>query len=305
MTWVLIFGSLAFFAAPMLVEAFRKRMGDSARETAPGSFATLSQGVTHYQWFGPVRGPVLVCVHGLTTPSFVWKRMVAGLALLGFRVLTYDLYGRGFSDRPDGPQSRAFFIQQLNDLMAHEQIDGTPVTLFGYSMGGSIVTVFAAQHPNKVRQLILLAPAGMGIVSRGIVGFIARTPVIGDWLMFALYPGKFRQEARSEGDAEIVALQVRELQYRRFVPAVLASVRGILAEQLQQDHTLVQRHGIPVLAIWGLLDKTIPLKNKGKLAKWNSDVDHVVIDAAGHGLAYTHPEGVLAAIEAYLAGQKA
>ena len=80
-------------------EAFRKK--------APGRFAKLSQGVTHYQWVGAARGPVIVCIHGLTTPSPVWYAIAGGLERIGYRILIYDLYGRGFSDAVSGPRRRA------------------------------------------------------------------------------------------------------------------------------------------------------------------------------------------------------
>lgn len=83
-----------------------------------------------------MRGPVAVCVHGLTTPSFVWHGLARGLATFGYRVLIYDLYGRGYSDRAPGHQDQAYFLQQLNDLLEDQQIKGD-ITLLGYSMGGA------------------------------------------------------------------------------------------------------------------------------------------------------------------------
>lgn len=85
---------------PVFAELRRIRMTPEVRSEAEGSFATLSQGDTHYTWIGPLRGPVAVCIHGMTTPSFVWHGLAKGLAAWGYRVLIYDLYGRGYSDRP-------------------------------------------------------------------------------------------------------------------------------------------------------------------------------------------------------------
>jgi hypothetical protein len=55
--------------APTVAEVLRPRMGPKAREEAPGEFADLSRGVTHYQWLGPEGGPVVVCVHRDCTPA--------------------------------------------------------------------------------------------------------------------------------------------------------------------------------------------------------------------------------------------
>lgn len=284
-------------AAPFLREATRQPMGPAARRDAPGEMTALSRGRTHYRWHGPARGPVVVCVHGLTTPSFVWGGLIGGLTDLGCRVLTYDLYGRGYSDRPGGVQDEAFFVGQLEELLADRRVGGD-ITLIGYSMGGAIATCFAARHPGRVRRLLLLAPAGMGMQDTGMIRFIRATPLIGDWLMLAFFPRRHRRGVRSEqGTAsavpDIVVLQLRELKWRGFVPAVLASLRGILSRALEGEHRALQAAGVPVLAIWGRQDAVIPLSASDRLADWNLDARHAVIEGAGHGLTYTHSGQIL------------
>lgn len=293
----IVLGLLIVIALPHLQEAMRKPMNNAARKDADGSFATLSQGVTYYEWHGPKRGPVAVCVHGLTTPSFVWRGLAKGMVLLGYRVLTYDLYGRGYSDRVPGPQDRAFFLQQLTDLLEDQKV-GQDITVCGYSMGGAIATVFAATHPERVRHLVLLAPAGMGVNMGPVTRFVAQTPVIGDWLMLASFPRRHRKatdaERRLPSSVEnIVGLQQRELRYKGFVASVLASMRGILSETLQAEHKAIHNAGVPVLAIWGRKDTVIPLSAMGQLAEWSRDAKQEVIDTAGHGLTYTDTDVVL------------
>ena len=72
---------LAFFALPILKEATKKKLGEKERTNAPGNFVTLSRGVVHYRWFGPETGDLVVCIHGLTTPSFV-LRVWQGIMLI-------------------------------------------------------------------------------------------------------------------------------------------------------------------------------------------------------------------------------
>ena len=109
MLWFVLLVLALAALLPFADEWRRKPMNAAARTVARGDFADLSQGRTCYRWTGPLRGPVAVCVHGLTTPSQVWDSIAEGLAAQGFRVLTYDLYGRGFSDRPPGRQDAGFF----------------------------------------------------------------------------------------------------------------------------------------------------------------------------------------------------
>ncbi|MBL3562611.1 alpha/beta fold hydrolase, partial [Rhodovulum sulfidophilum] len=93
---------LMLLAAWPLAEALRRPMAARARSEAPGEIAALPRGRTHLVWEGPAEGPVLVLLHGLTIGSHMLDRLAGGLAARGYRVLRYDLYGRGFSDRPRG-----------------------------------------------------------------------------------------------------------------------------------------------------------------------------------------------------------
>lgn len=302
--WVIVAALMALVALvvvwPFLREARKPKMDATARRDAPGAFVELARGTTHYRWLGGARGPVAVCVHGLTTPSFVWEPIARGLGRLGFRVLVYDLYGRGYSDRPRGPQDAPFFVAQLADLLESQGVEDD-ITLLGYSMGGAIAASFAATYPEKLRQMVLLAPAGMGHDLGPIVQLVKERRWLGGWLMHLMYGRSFRHGTEAERDLPssiegVVDLQQRELEFRGFVPAVMASFRGFLDENLEEEHREISREDIRVLAIWGREDEVIPITGMGKLAEWNRTARHEVIEGAGHALAYSHTDEVLHAM---------
>ncbi len=300
MGWVFLILLALIIALPFIRERRKPAMDAEARRIAPGEFAQLSRGVTHYQWLGAARGPVAVCVHGLTTPSWVWGPIAAGLGALGFRVLVYDLYGRGYCDRPEGPQDAPFFIAQLADLLEDQGIEDD-ITLLGYSMGGAISAAFGATYPEKLRQMVLIAPAGMGHDLDPIARVVKERKRLGTWLTYAFYARSFRAATEAARDLpsaidNVVDLQLQELTYRGFVPAILASLRGMLDEDLHEQHVEISRENIPVLAIWGKDDEVIPIGGMGKLAEWNRAARHEVIEGAAHGLAYTHPDEVIYAM---------
>lgn len=294
--WLLA-GLAIVVLAPTVAEILRPRIGPSARQSAPGEFAELSRGVTHYQWHGPEGGPLVVCAHGLTTPSFVWDGITPRLAEQGFRVLTYDLYGRGYSDRPRGAQDGAFFTAQLEELLNHLGVEGK-FALMGYSMGGAIGACYAAKYSNRLNKLILLAPAGMGHDLGPVARLVVNYGGFGRWLFMAMYGRSFRQGTEAERDLatsvpNIVDRQQNELRYRGFRGAVLSSMRGILDRNLEDEHRAIAASGVPVLAIWGREDEVIPISGLGKLAEWNRNAEHEVIEGAGHALAYSHTDDVV------------
>lgn len=299
MNWVL--AALALIAAaPFLCEGLRPGLGRAARRQAPGAFADLSRGPTHYRWLGAEAGPVAVCVHGLTTPSFVWEPIARGLGAMGLRVLIYDLYGRGYSARPRGAQDAAFFVGQLEELLDDQQVTGD-ITLLGYSMGGAIAAAFAARHPGRLRRLVLLAPAGMGHDLGPVARLVTNHNWLGRWLMLAFYRRSLARATEAERglDSEIenmVDRQLHEMRWRGFAAAVLASLRGILDGDREDDHRAIAQAGVPVLAVWGGGDEVIPISGKDRLAQWNGAARQAVIDGAGHTLAYTDSKAVLEAM---------
>ncbi|MBP0483148.1 alpha/beta fold hydrolase [Sagittula salina] len=293
----------ALVALPALRELRRAPRGRRLREEAPGDFAALPGGRTHYTWLGPERGPVAVCVHGLTTPSYVWLGLARKLVAMGFRVLIYDLPGRGYSDAPRGLQTPGMFATQLDGLLAQEGVEGD-ITLIGYSMGGMIAALWAAKNVHRLRQLILLAPAGMGITLDAKTRWARDWPLVGDWVFHMLYPGAAAralraQEAEPSSVEGIVDRQRAEMGRRGYVRSVLSSLRGTLRRSSEAAQRNLSAAGVPVLAIWGREDPVVPLSAMGQLSQWNRTVRQVVVDGAGHGLPYTHTDSVAAAIRAH------
>lgn len=291
MTWFLLILLAILAAAPFVLESRRHIIDEADRRSAPGQFAALSQGVTHYQWLGPTRGPVVVAVHGLTTPSPVWAEVAEGLGKIGYRVLVYDLYGRGLSGAPIGPQDRAFFLRQLTDLLSDQGLE-QDLTLLGYSMGGAVATAFAGDQPDRVKRLILLAPVGLGNPEDGMMRFIRQTPLIGDWLFLALSGWKIRRIISAESSV-LAPVQRAELGRKGYLPAVLSAIRGMLQDRQEAEHRAIGRAGVPVVALWGQADKVAPLSGLGTLAQWNRNARQEVIAGAGHGMPYTHGGAVI------------
>lgn len=295
MTWVILVLLVVVAGFPFVWESRRKPIGEAERRGAPGGFASLSQGITYYQWLGPVRGPIAVAIHDMTMPSAVWDEVAAGLGAITYRVLVYDLYGRGLSDAPKGPQDRAFHIRQLTELLADQGL-GQDLTLIGYGLGGAIATAFTADHPERVKRLILLAPLGLELKDAGLPRFIRQTPLIGDWLFMLLFGGELRKTVAA-APSRIGPAQIEELGHRGFLPAVLSSIRGIGQDRQEADHRAIGRADVPVVALWGQNDTVVPLSSLGTLAQWNRAARQEVIAGAGHGLPYTHAPEVMTVLK--------
>jgi pimeloyl-ACP methyl ester carboxylesterase len=277
-------------------------LDDDARSRAPGEFVELSDGQVHFAWHGPETGPVTVLVHGFSTPSFVWTGILGPLTDAGMRVLTYDHYGRGFSDRPHGTYDAARFERQLLELLASQSVS-EPVDLVGYSMGGAIVAHFTANHAEQVRRIALIAPAGFA-TNAGAIAKLLRIPLIGDWLVAVvgrqtLLDVMALPENQGRALPDITERYEDQMRYEGYLRALLATLRDFPMGAMDAEFERVGKSEIPVLSIWGRLDNTIPIENAERLTRAVPQAEVEIIEEGTHAITYSEPERVSTALIAF------
>ncbi|THH07929.1 hypothetical protein EW146_g9158 [Bondarzewia mesenterica] len=102
----------------------------------------------------------VVLIHGLSVPAMIWRDVAPALASRGYRVLLYDLYGRGYSDAPQVTYDASLYATQLALLMQHVKWDKAFIA--GVSMGGGIAAAFNHHFPHLVDgKVALIASAGL------------------------------------------------------------------------------------------------------------------------------------------------
>src|SRR4029079_9041769 len=99
-------------------------------------------------------GPALVIAHGAgTTAAYTFRRQLAGLTS-AFRVITPDARGHGTTRWDVGRGFRGDWL--VDDLAAFVDALGlSSFHLVGYSMGGMTALGYAAQHPERLRTLVV------------------------------------------------------------------------------------------------------------------------------------------------------
>lgn len=149
-------------------------------------YADLHGPVHYIDFGGPARGPTFVLVHGLGGSHLNWCLLAQRLIPHG-RVVALDLAGFGLTN-PDG---RATTVRANTALLDRflAAIVGEPVILIGNSMGGAIAILQAAEHPDSVSGLVLIAPAlpiaiaalPDPLVTATFAGYAL--PMVGEWFM--------------------------------------------------------------------------------------------------------------------------
>ena len=158
---ILLLAALSALAAVLLVywtkDPERRTMNDEARAGVPGQFIRLADGVTHYETAGPDTGRAVVLAAAFSVPAYLSDSLFQRLGRAGFRVIRFDYYGRGWSDRPMVAYDLGLFDRQLAGLLDSLGVTA-PIDLVGLSFGAAIVTDFADRHPDRVRSLIYIDP---------------------------------------------------------------------------------------------------------------------------------------------------
>ena len=126
----------------------------------PPRYATVPDGEggslrMAYVEAGPADGPVVLCLHGEPSWSFLYRTMIPVLAAGGLRVVAPDLVGFGRSDKPAliEDHSYARHVEWVRCL-AFDRLRLRAVTLVGQDWGGLIGFRLAAEHPDRFARLV-------------------------------------------------------------------------------------------------------------------------------------------------------
>ena len=103
-------------------------------------------------------GSPVVLLHGPGEFSAVWGRAIPELATT-HRVIIPDLPGHGASGLPDGRLDVERVLNWLSELI--DRTCDRPPTVAGHLLGGAIALRFAANHPDRVRSLVLVDTFGL------------------------------------------------------------------------------------------------------------------------------------------------
>ena len=262
---------------------------------APGQRVCLSHGITHFELSGPPSGQTVVLIHGVATPYFVWDATVPALVEAGLQVLRYDLYGRGYSAKPDVDYTGDLFVQQLaellNTLSLSERVD-----VLGISLGGMIAPLFTACYPQRVRRLGLIAPGGVGL-EKPPIAKVMTAPRLGEWMVDkfgerALHKGVPKMFGDPARAADFLAKAAPHYQDPRFRRAYLSTARHLAFRDISDTFRQVNQNSHPVLLLWGREDKTVPFENHSLVMALLPNAEFHPLDGANHIPPYEMPEVV-------------
>ena len=296
--WTTIALLLVAMTAYLLARSGLKDMDQSARKQLGGDYLETPRGILSYSRLGDEKAPAIILVHGFSTPKFVWDQITPELLKAGYQVIAYDHFGRGFSDRPVGPYNAGLYRDELSSLISGLQLT-TPLVLVGYSMGGANVVDYAATHPEQIKQLILIAPAGyMGAADYASV---LLAPGVGEWLFTVFGPYYAHRSIKAEVDAErapgnMLALFDAQAGYKGYSDALLSTLRHYPMGDFGDRYLALGATDIPVTAIWGTADGIVPYTGAALMADAVPQMELITLENGNHNITFGQPAAVADAI---------
>lgn len=272
---------------------------------------------THYAWSGDIsiayqvigEGPVdLVVVPGWVSnidlfweePSFV--RFFHGLTAFS-RVLLFDKRGCGLSDKVLHAPT---LEERMDDVLAvMDAVGSERASLFGYSEGGSMSSLFAATHPERTEALIICggyarklkaADYQWGIseeeneayfeslpnVWGGPVGIEHIAPSMANDARFRQWWAKFLRNSASITTSRLVSRANTAVDIRHILPSIQA----------------------PTLILHAKYDPMVTIENGRYLAEQIPGASLVELETSDHLPWVGNPEHVLAEVKHFLTGKK-
>lgn len=110
----------------------------------------------HYLDEGPADGPVVLCMHGEPSWSYLYRKMIPGLVAAGLRVIAPDLVGFGKSDKPSEKSDYTYarHVAWMQEAII-DHLDLKDATFFGQDWGGLVGLRLVAENPDRFARVII------------------------------------------------------------------------------------------------------------------------------------------------------
>ena len=246
-----------------------------------GNFIKLNKGYTYYEYDNKDSNNALIFIHGFSVPSYIWDETYYSAIKKGFKVVSLDLYGRGYSSNLDIDYSDDLFANQVIELLNELKIK--KATLLGLSNGGRVISKIAYLNPEMVDKLVYVSASSFqdhnpsldkSVSGKEINNFIRnKYPTIskGQLLDFK-YPENFKG-----WDTKYEEL----LQYEGFAKALISTRKNHV--NLDMENKYINDSKIPFYTLWGDSDSAVVYNNfKDKLNKLMPRRVEYFISESGH-----------------------
>jgi pimeloyl-ACP methyl ester carboxylesterase len=250
------------------------------------AYAVVNGAKIHYQRAGT--GRPLLLLHGLVGSAKNWRRNISFLSR-DSTVYAIDHFNMGQSERVPGLnaglEATADRLAALMDALGLDEAD-----IAGHSHGGAVAMMFAAHHPDRVRRLILFAPAnpfcdlGNQLIrfyqTRSGIRFARLIPFLPRMLKATALSRMYGDPSRVSSDA--LDGYTQGLHIPGTVDHVLQIVQRWFVDMGLLRSALTGLAAKPTLLIWGDRDRAVGLSSARELQRTLPQSRLMVLPGVGH-----------------------
>ena len=273
----------------------------SARDT---EFVELEGRWVRYSVTGG--GPPVVLVHGWLSSSRIWDQLVPKLSKR-FTVYTLDLAGFGESDKPAGGYGARYGSRLLYAFCAHFGL--ARATIVGHDLSGAMAVKLAADHPDVVGRLVLVAaPADEEQIDLPTLLWLGTLPVVGP-IFYTL--GRYLKPLRKSWlrsfvhDPEDLPDGLVE-DAGKPTPAAVSKTFTVTRHEISGGRVARQARiiKVPILLIAGEDDQIIDPRAVSDWGQNAAQAEIALLDGCGHLPMVEFPSEFSARILAFLTGDE-
>ena len=269
-------------------------------------FVTIDGVRYHYTEY-PGPGQDVFLLHGFASSTYTWEKVAPMLQANGYHVWALDMKGFGWSDKPeDADYSPEQLLREVNAWM--DEMGLRKVVFVGNSLGGGIAWKMALEHPDKVKQLVLIDAAGFmhqmpgpvrlaGVPgAAGIAGIFFGRWVIQDGLKQVYFdPALIRTEQ--------IDAYYNRLRTENALGALTSLARSLSTLPSEQYASSIAEIQVDTLIIWGRDDAWIPQEDAFKFKQALPKARLEVIPFCGHIPQEENPEETARLIMEFVANK--
>lgn len=282
----------------------RRQLTSQVRARADGKFVRLKDGYVHYLLEGDDSSDLILFIHGGgITGMEVWKNTIPYFAKKRYRVLAYDLFGRGYSDRPHVANTPKLFSEQLNELLSRLNVR-KPINIIALSMGAIVALDYAESNPAQVRKIVLIDPAATGDYKPN---FILRIPLLAEIaLTLYWYPRAVENQRKEFVNQRMFREYAERLHFFMKFRGYKFTMHSTWLNMQTYDRLerVKKDFDSAVLLIYGNQD---PYFNENHGARYREKIRGIKIikvDSAGHMPHYEKPQLVNDIIYSFLSAKR-
>jgi len=229
-------------------------------------------------------GETVLCMHGVPTSSFLYRKVLDELAARDVRGVAFDLPGLGLADRPENFDYTWTGLGQYC-VSAVDALGLEHFHLVVHDLGGPVGFELAAAAPDRVKSLTVLNTiVDVDTFKRpwSMEPFARRG--VGEVYLRALSKPAFRMLMRLQGVADRSAVPNAELDaYVDLLKredggrAFLKIMRGFERTAVKRDlyRSVLASDRYPVQVIWGARDPALKVDIHGEAARRAAGVDTI------------------------------